>query len=150
MAVDSDTPVYSIGSAARLLGISVHTIRMYEREGLLVPFRTDTNQRRYSQNDIDHINCIRRAINEKRIGIGGIQSLQSLIPCWKVKHCPDGKRQQCSAYRGHSKGCWSYKLSTDVSATNECRTCEAYGISTDCSKIKDYIISMSTNDVLEG
>ena len=48
-----DTPLYSIGTAARVLGISVHTMRMYERSGLIVPFIRETNQRLYSERDIE-------------------------------------------------------------------------------------------------
>lgn len=32
-----DTPLYSIGTAARMLGISVHTLRMYDREHCAAP-----------------------------------------------------------------------------------------------------------------
>ena len=32
-------PVFPISTAAKLLKISVHTLRMYEREGLIIPFK---------------------------------------------------------------------------------------------------------------
>ncbi|MFH2031950.1 MAG: MerR family DNA-binding transcriptional regulator [Bacteroidota bacterium] len=38
-------PKYTISSAANLLGISVHTMRMYEKEGLIIPFKKESNQR---------------------------------------------------------------------------------------------------------
>jgi len=50
-----DKPVFSISIAAQLLGISVHTLRMYEREGLIIPFKTRTNRRLFSENDIERI-----------------------------------------------------------------------------------------------
>jgi predicted site-specific integrase-resolvase len=38
-------PVFSISTAAKLLDVSVHTLRMYEREGLIIPFKKDSSQR---------------------------------------------------------------------------------------------------------
>jgi len=39
----------SIGEAAEYLGVSKDTLRRWEREGKIVPFRTPGNQRRYSR-----------------------------------------------------------------------------------------------------
>jgi MerR family transcriptional regulator, heat shock protein HspR len=80
-------PAFSIGSVARLLGVSVHTLRMYEREGLIIPFKTPSGQRRYSAQDVEHLRCIRKAINEEKLGIAGIQHLQALIPCRQIVGC---------------------------------------------------------------
>lgn len=47
---------YSIKDLERLSGIKAHTIRMWEkRYGLLVPVRTDTNIRNYSDSDLKKI-----------------------------------------------------------------------------------------------
>lgn len=43
-----DTPLYPIGTAARMLGVSVHTLRMYERKGLIIPHHAESNQRLYT------------------------------------------------------------------------------------------------------
>jgi hypothetical protein len=32
-------PLFPIRTAAKLLNISVHTLRMYEKEGLIIPFK---------------------------------------------------------------------------------------------------------------
>ncbi|MDZ7764938.1 MAG: MerR family transcriptional regulator [Melioribacteraceae bacterium] len=56
-----DKPIYPIRTAAELLGISIHTLRMYEREGLIIPHKTSGNQRSYSQDDIERIECIRQS-----------------------------------------------------------------------------------------
>jgi hypothetical protein len=36
----NDQPVYTIGIVAKLLGISIPTLRMYEREGLIIPHKS--------------------------------------------------------------------------------------------------------------
>ncbi|MCO5972365.1 MerR family transcriptional regulator [Actinoallomurus soli] len=48
-------PLLTIGQVAERTGLSVHTLRFYEREGVLVdPVRRDPGGRRlYSDNDVD-------------------------------------------------------------------------------------------------
>lgn len=51
---------FSIGELSRHTGVKVPTIRYYEKEGLLeAPLRTQGNQRRYRQADLDRLGFIR-------------------------------------------------------------------------------------------
>lgn len=136
---DSDIPIYSIGSVARMLDISVQTLRLYESEGLILPAKSEGGQRRYSQADIERLLCIRRAITEQKIGIAGIRLVQSLVPCWQLVGCPPGERESCPAFRNHDGGCWTYHHQNNVCATRACRTCEVYRKSTSCEDIKHII-----------
>ena len=132
-----DTPLYSIGTAARVLGISVHTMRMYERSGLIVPFRRETNQRLYSERDIERLRCIRSAINVEKMSIEGIRRVLSLIPCWAIVNCTEEDMAVCPAYNGNSEPCWSLKKKGDFCTSRDCRTCEVYINYGDCGTIKD-------------
>ena len=49
---DKDLPVYTIGIATKLVGVSVDSLRLYENVGLFSPKHTDTKLRLYSNNDI--------------------------------------------------------------------------------------------------
>jgi MerR family transcriptional regulator, heat shock protein HspR len=138
-----NTPLFSIGTAARMLGISVHTMRMYEREGLIIPFKADTNQRRYSHTDIERVQCIRSAINDQKISIEGIKRILSLIPCWKVVSCSAADRQSCAAYLGHLQPCWAYNHKNNTCATRDCTTCAVYNEYADCNNIKEIIKKVS-------
>jgi MerR family transcriptional regulator/heat shock protein HspR len=142
-APDPDFPVYSIGSAARILGISVHTLRMYEREGLILPSKSAANQRRYSPSDIERIRCIREAINDHGLNIAGIRSIHALLPCWSLKECEDSVRRSCPAYSGRFGGCWTYKEIGCACASNDCRLCQVYQAAADCSRIKQFIAAQS-------
>ncbi|WP_017591519.1 MerR family transcriptional regulator [Nocardiopsis potens] len=53
--MDDDEPVLSIGQAAERTGLSVHTLRFYEREELLPrPVRRDSRGRRvYGETDLE-------------------------------------------------------------------------------------------------
>ena len=98
-SIEHRTPLYPIRTAAQLLGISIPTLRMYEKEGLLIPHKTAGNQRIYSDADLERLRCIRSAINESKISINGIKSIYSLIPCWEVVKCSEDDRRICNAYK---------------------------------------------------
>jgi MerR family transcriptional regulator/heat shock protein HspR len=138
----SDVPYYSIGTLARMLEISVHTLRMYEREKLIVPFKKKSGHRLYSDSDVERIRCIRYAINEEKLSIAGIRKIYSLIPCWHIIGCPESNRNRCSAFKGYLQPCWSYNHKKNICAKLDCRKCYVYNISSDCEKIKSSIIAI--------
>lgn len=57
-ASDGTTGVYGITVAAKLAGMSVQALRLYERKGLLEPTRTTGGTRRYSDADIARLRRI--------------------------------------------------------------------------------------------
>jgi len=143
--MDTETPVYSIGTVARMLGVSVFTLRLYEREGLVISHKSNTKQRRYSQNDVERIKCIRRAITELKFGIAGVKGVYALIPCWSIVNCSEQDRANCEAYKGHSKPCWAHKHDSNTCSSRVCRECPVYQKLTDCSKIKESILAASVH-----
>jgi DNA-binding transcriptional MerR regulator len=58
--VDLDKPLYTIGIAAEILTTHPRTLMMYEHLGLVVPSRTATNRRLYSQRDLLTLGAIQR------------------------------------------------------------------------------------------
>ena len=145
-AITSDTPLYTIGVVARMLGVSVHTIRMYERSGLLIPFKADSGQRQYSMRDIDRLRCLRNAITQEKISIQGILRILSLTPCWSLLHCSADDRTQCPSIKGHSSPCWTMRKNHDYCGVRECRTCEVYREFGDCRSIKDLLLQLLPSD----
>ncbi len=140
----NEEPLYPIGTAARMLNVSVHTLRLYEREGLILPHRKDTGHRLYSNADIERVRCIRESINNKKISIEGIKTIYSLIPCWNIKKCPEAERNSCQAFLNHSNPCWSYDHKDNV-CVSDCRECIVYKNFSDCKAIKDNIVKLTTN-----
>ncbi len=132
----ADTPQHSIGTVAEILGVSVESIRLYERKGLLLTVKSEQHRRLYSDADIERLRCIRTAINEHKISIEGIRRIHALIPCWKHVDCPMEQRVQCPAYRRNIAGCWTYKHDGNVCASRDCQTCVVYTLSADCDRIK--------------
>ncbi|MFO7444929.1 MAG: MerR family transcriptional regulator [Ignavibacteriaceae bacterium] len=134
-----EQPLYAISVAAKILGVSVHTLRMYEREGLIVPYKKESSHRLYSQSDIDRLNCIRKAINELKISINGIKTIYSLIPCWNILKCSEHDRANCLAFHNHSEPCWTFRHINNVCTGVECRECAVYKNYTECGSIKECI-----------
>lgn len=69
-----DEPVYTIGVMARLVGVSPQTLRAWEREALISPYRTNTNNRLYSENDFHRLTRI-RDLAEQGINPAGIRAI---------------------------------------------------------------------------
>lgn len=51
---------YAIGEFSKIVGLSIDTLRYYEKEGLIYPQRTANNLRAYTDHDIQWINFIKR------------------------------------------------------------------------------------------
>ncbi|MHB8907169.1 MAG: MerR family transcriptional regulator [Melioribacteraceae bacterium] len=140
--VAQNEPIFTISAAAQLLKISVHTLRMYEREGLFIPYKKKSNQRLFSKADIERIQCIRNAINESKISINGIKAIYSLIPCWDIVKCSEEERKNCGAFNGEHNPCWTYDHK-NVCKERDCRSCEVYSKYSECCMIKELIKSIS-------
>lgn len=61
----SASPLYPIGAAARLVGLSERTLRDYEAKGLITPRRDASGRRLYADSDITQI---REIANRPRRG----------------------------------------------------------------------------------
>jgi MerR family transcriptional regulator/heat shock protein HspR len=138
-----DTPTYSIGSVARMLGISVFTLRMYEREGLVISHKAASTHRLYSPSDVERLKCIRHAITEEKMSIAGIRKVFSMIPCWDIVQCTESNRKKCPAFTGHAQPCWTYDHTRNACTKLDCRSCEVYRLSSDCDKIKASIANLT-------
>ena len=55
-----DKPIYTISVAAEILAVHPRTLMMYEHLALVIPRRTPTNRRRYSQRDLITLQAIQR------------------------------------------------------------------------------------------
>jgi MerR family transcriptional regulator/heat shock protein HspR len=135
----SDEPKYSIGTAASILSLSIHTLRKYEANGLIISHRNSGRQRRYSDRDIERIRCIHTAINEEKISIEGIKRMLALTPCWALISCTQEERVGCPAYRGSSGPCWEQKHEDTICASKDCRTCIVYQEAGSCRSLKDLL-----------
>ncbi len=73
----TDRAVFVISVAAELAGMHPQTLRIYERSGLIDPFRTPGGTRRYSQEDIERLLEIQE-LSEKGLNHEGIRLVLEL------------------------------------------------------------------------
>jgi MerR family transcriptional regulator/heat shock protein HspR len=120
-------PVYTIGVAARKLGVSSETLRYYEKEGLLIPYRTETGRRLYSQRDLEWIRCFRGQMADNKLNVAGIRLLMALMPCWELKPCSEEERRQCPAYMNYKVVCWTVEEPGSTACQQDiCLECHVY------------------------
>ena len=69
--------VYVISVAASLAGMHPQTLRIYERRGLIAPFRTPGGTRRYSDADLERLALI-QDLTSQGINIEGVKRIMQL------------------------------------------------------------------------
>ena len=73
MDIDNDEPRYVISIAARILGIQSHTLRYYERIGIIEPSRSPGNIRLYSERDIAQLRRVKTLMDDLGINSAGVE-----------------------------------------------------------------------------
>jgi MerR family transcriptional regulator/heat shock protein HspR len=121
---DQGRPVYTIGTAAELLGVHPRTLRLYEDGGLIRPARKN-NRRFYSTSDLQWIRCVRYMIHEKGLNQEGMRRLLARIPCWEIKACPTETKTICTARADRSTPCWDLAR-RDGDESRRCYECGVY------------------------
>ena len=120
---------------------------MYEEEGLILPFKTETGRRMYSMHDLERLRCIRKMITEHGLNLNGIKKMMSLIPCWEFKGGLDEQCQKCPAYYEANGPCWTAKNVGPKCQKVDCRECPVYRIEINCNKIKEVIFGHKSPEV---
>ena len=77
--IHADKPVFTLSVAADLLGMHPRTLRIYEEERLVVPFRTETQRRRYSQNDIKRFQFIQHLTQGLHVNLAGVRIILEMM-----------------------------------------------------------------------
>lgn len=62
-----------ISAVARSYGIHPQTLRLYEREGLLKPSRTEGNTRLYTQEDVERLELILNLTRDLGVNLAGVE-----------------------------------------------------------------------------
>ena len=69
---------YMISAVAELYDIHPQTLRMYEREGLLRPQRSDGNTRLYSSQDLERLELILTLTRELGVNLAGVEVILNM------------------------------------------------------------------------
>ena len=72
MERENGAPCYVISVAAKMLGVRTHTLRYYERIGLVEPSRTHGNARLYSGSDVERVRRAQSLMDDLGVNLAGI------------------------------------------------------------------------------
>ncbi len=97
-----DETLYRAQTAAKLAGVSVQTLRMYRRHGL-VPALFDSRTQRYAAGDVQWLCCIRELIHVNKISIAALKKLLEYAPCWEIKNCLAVQTTPCARLQNIGK-----------------------------------------------
>jgi len=73
MELGNTEPRYVISVAARMLGVQTHTLRYYERIGIIEPSRSQGNIRLYSERDIAQLRQVKSLMNNLGVNPAGAE-----------------------------------------------------------------------------
>lgn len=70
---DASEPRYVISVAARMLSTQTHTLRYYERIGVVEPYRSRGNIRLYSEQDIALLQRVKSLVDDLGVNLAGVE-----------------------------------------------------------------------------
>jgi MerR family transcriptional regulator, heat shock protein HspR len=69
---------YMISSVAEQYDVHPQTLRLYEREGLLKPSRSDGNTRLYTQEDVERLEVILKLTRDLGVNLAGVEIILNM------------------------------------------------------------------------
>ncbi len=69
---------FSISAVAKMFSVHQQTIRLYEREGLITPKRSDGNTRLFSEEDVNRLEEVIYLTHKLGINLAGVQMVLKL------------------------------------------------------------------------
>ena len=69
---------YTISAVAEMYDIHPQTLRLYEREGLLKPSRSDGNTRLYSDSDLERLELILSLTRDLGVNLAGVEIILNM------------------------------------------------------------------------
>jgi MerR family transcriptional regulator/heat shock protein HspR len=125
-----------IGAVARHFDISVDLLRLYEREGLLIPLKSAKGTRYFTERDYPWIATVLRLVREGRLNFAGIRRLLALLPCWEIRKCEAGRRHECGVI-GAASPCW---MNHNCCDPDDCYACDVYRAACQCENLKVFVV----------
>ena len=73
MNPDDTEPRYVISIAAKMLSIQTHTLRYYEKIGIIEPSRSRGNIRIYSERDMAQLRQVKTLMDDLGVNLAGVE-----------------------------------------------------------------------------
>jgi MerR family transcriptional regulator/heat shock protein HspR len=72
-------PRYVISVAARMLDVQTHTLRYYEKVGVIEPSRSQGNVRLYSDRDIALLQKVKTLVDDMGVNLPGVEVILRMM-----------------------------------------------------------------------
>ena len=76
--LEDTEPCYVISIAARITGIQTHTLRYYEKIGIIEPSRSRGNIRLYSERDVALLRRVKALMDDLGINLAGVEVILNM------------------------------------------------------------------------
>jgi MerR family transcriptional regulator/heat shock protein HspR len=77
--LDEKEPRYVISIAARMVGVRTHTLRYYEKIGIVEPSRSRGNIRLYSEGDIAQLRRVKTLMDDLGVNLAGAEVIMRMV-----------------------------------------------------------------------
>jgi MerR family transcriptional regulator/heat shock protein HspR len=77
--LDENEPRYVISIAAKMVGVQTHTLRYYERIGIIEPSRSRGNIRLYSERDIAQLRRVKTLMDDLGVNLAGVEVIMRMV-----------------------------------------------------------------------
>ena len=77
--LDEKEPRYVISIAARMVGVRTHTLRYYEKIGIVEPSRSRGNIRLYSESDIAQLRRVKTLMEDLGVNLAGVEVIMRIM-----------------------------------------------------------------------
>src|SRR6478609_1093010 len=78
MTKSKSKAAYMISAVAEQYSIHPQTLRLYEREGLLAPSRSDGNTRLYTTEDLERLEVILKLTRDLGVNLAGVEIILNM------------------------------------------------------------------------
>jgi MerR family transcriptional regulator/heat shock protein HspR len=97
----NNEPRYVISVAARMLEIHTHTLRYYEKVGIIEPYRSQGNIRLYSDRDIAILKKVKSLVDDMGINLPGVEVILRMIQqVYELQNELEEAQQEIDKLRG--------------------------------------------------
>ena len=104
---------YMISAVAQKYNIHPQTLRLYEREGLLKPSRTDGNTRLYSEEDLVQLETILSLTRDLGVNLAGVEIILNMREkIERMQHEVNEFMEYVKSELSRGIGDWEQRLST--------------------------------------
>ncbi|MFN8062688.1 MAG: helix-turn-helix transcriptional regulator [Vicinamibacterales bacterium] len=113
MAKRTGKALYMISAVAKQYDIHPQTLRLYEREGLLRPSRTDGNTRLYSDEDLEQLETILTLTRDLGVNLAGVEVILNMRrKIERMQHEVNEFMEYVKGELTRGLGDWEQRLST--------------------------------------